>query len=534
MKEDPVPSIHELTSRLTSEVVTVAVLPPDITSGFDSVVVYDPLESPAFEPGDLVLAVGVSATSALALQLVAARPAAVVMRHDGPPGQPLLAEALEAGVALLLVASHCSWSSVCAIATSLPAPMVRVHADSLAGSEVISELFAVANALAENLDAPITIEDNQSRLLAYSAQQGEVDVARAATILGHRVPHAYRNEVRRSGVTKRLLTETEPFFLPTTIPSISARTVVTLREHDEVLGSVWAVTETPLDEQRTQALAEAARGISVRLAHHRLTTNLRRQHREATMAVLLRGGASAIEAARRLGLDGSAFRVAAIAASHPAADPDGPLERYTTALNHQLSITHTAGAVARIHDTVYAVVEAVPEPADSLSPFRRMLLAARTAARNDTPEQVAIGMSAPVALGDFDQGKEEADRVLQVLARGRSHDGCAEVGEVGLAVSMLRLADLESARRAGRRSILDDIDEYDIAHSASYGYTLRVYLASFGDPTAVSQSLGVHTNTLRYRLRRLHELFGLDVTDEDTRFALMIDIRLKGERDGAA
>ena len=92
---------------------------------------------------------------------------------------------------------------------------------------------------------------------------------------------------------------------------------------------------------------------------------------------------------------------------------------------------------------------------------------------------------------------------------------------------MLRLADLESARRAGRRSVLDDIDDYDAAHAASYGPTLRVYLASFGDPTEASKALGVHTNTLRYRLRRLHELFGLDVADADTRFALMVDIRLR-------
>ena len=75
--------------------------------------------------------------------------------------------------------------------------------------------------------------------------------------------------------------------------------------------------------------------------------------------------------------------------------------------------------------------------------------------------------------------------------------------------------------------MLDDIDDYDAAHAATYGQTLRVYLASFGDPAEASKALGVHTNTLRYRLRRLRELFGLDVADADTRFALMVDIRLR-------
>lgn len=75
--------------------------------------------------------------------------------------------------------------------------------------------------------------------------------------------------------------------------------------------------------------------------------------------------------------------------------------------------------------------------------------------------------------------------------------------------------------------MLDDVDDYDRLHGASYGQTLRVYLSSFGDPSASSRTLGVHTNTLRYRLRRLHDLFGLDLNDADVRFSLMVDIRLR-------
>jgi DNA-binding PucR family transcriptional regulator len=536
------PSVHDLTRRLGPELVTLAVAPADTAAEFTSVLIYDPLDAPAFEPGALVLAVGVSATSALALRLAAARPAALVVRHDGPLGQSLPAEALDAGVAVLVVPSRCGWSSVFAIASSLPGQVAPVTADSLSGSEVISDLFAVANALADTLGAPITIEDNQSRLLAYSALQGDVDVARAATILGHRVPHEFRHEVRRLGVARRMLTETEPFFVASADADISSRTVVTLREHDEVLGSIWAVTDTPLDAGRTEALAEAARVIAVRLAHHRLIADLRRRQRESTMALLLRGGADAVEAGRRLELDGPAFRLAAIAAApsaaaQPAAQlpggkdaggKDALLERCATALRQQLSMTRTAAAIARIGDTVYAVIPGSADDAESLAALRRLLLTTRGTARPHSPEQVAIGMSGPVAsLTDLGQAREEADRVLQALAGTRSHDGCAEVGEVGLAVTMLRLADLESARRAGRRSVLDDIDDYDAAHAASYGQTLRVYLASFGDPTEASRARGVHTNTLRYRLRRLHELFDLDVADADTRFALMVDIRLR-------
>ena len=56
------PSVHDLTRRLGPELVTLAVAPADPVGEFTSVVIYDPLDAPAFEPGALVLAVGVSAT----------------------------------------------------------------------------------------------------------------------------------------------------------------------------------------------------------------------------------------------------------------------------------------------------------------------------------------------------------------------------------------------------------------------------------------------------------------------------------------
>ena len=95
------PSVHDLATRLGTDVVTVPVVPDSLDVEFTSVVIYDPLEQPEFGQDDLVLAVGVTATSVLAHQLTAARPAALLLRHDGPLRQSLIAEAIGAGVALL-------------------------------------------------------------------------------------------------------------------------------------------------------------------------------------------------------------------------------------------------------------------------------------------------------------------------------------------------------------------------------------------------------------------------------------------------
>lgn len=122
---------------------------------------------------------------------------------------------------------------------------------------------------------------------------------------------------------------------------ITSRTVVTLREHGEVLGSIWAVTDTPLDAARTATLAEAARSIAVRLAHYRLTAGLRSRHDEATVSLLPRGRDGAVVAGGLL---------AAIAATAAACGSDGPIVRCAIALKQELSMSYTARAVARVDD----------------------------------------------------------------------------------------------------------------------------------------------------------------------------------------
>ena len=67
------------------------------------------------------------------------------------------------------------------------------------------DLFAVANAVASLLDAPITIEDRNSRVLAFSGRQDEADPSRVETILGRQVPERYSRILNERGVFRELL-----------------------------------------------------------------------------------------------------------------------------------------------------------------------------------------------------------------------------------------------------------------------------------------------------------------------------------------
>ena len=60
--------------------------------------------------------------------------------------------------------------------------------------------------------------------------------------------------------------------------------------------------------------------------------------------------------------------------------------------------------------------------------------------------------------------------------------------------------------------------------------TLRAWLDRPGQVQAVAATLGVHPQTVRYRLGRLRELFGERLEDPDARFELALALRVASLR----
>lgn len=519
-------TLHELVQTLGPDLIRVEVAPRGLDVHFGRVVIYDTLDPPAFQADDLVLAVGVPAESSFALRTVQGAAAGLILRQEGSLDDRLVAEAASCGTALLTVGRNASWSQMHEIVLSLRSHPVPVVESSLTGTELMQDLFAMANAVAERVGAPITIEDNQSRLLAYSARHEGADSARAATILGHRVPEDWRNEMRRLGASRRLLVDAEPFHLVSEIPGISARMVVAIRAREEVLGSIWALAEEPFDEETSAAFVDAARTVAVRMLHHRMIADLNRQQQAAVVAILLIGGGAAAETARRVGLTGESFRLLAIGSRDPASQNVELLDRVWSELSMRLSLRTGSACTARLDDAVYCIIAGAGDADRTLAEARDIAQKLRAALEPECQDQLVMGISGAVrSLTELPQARDEADRVLHVLRS--SSRGFADLGEVDLQVTLLRLADLEAGRSSRADALVEAVKSWDAEHGTNYVETLRVYLSSFGDPTVASQELDVHTNTLRYRVRRLNEIFGLDLSDEDTRFALMLYFRLR-------
>ncbi|MFD4675959.1 PucR family transcriptional regulator [Lentzea sp. NPDC058450] len=483
------------------------------------VVIHDP-DDDQVPPSALVLGVGVRDPAALLDRLGGA--AALVVRGPVVLTDELADAVDRSGVVLLGLAPGASWTQLAAMVRSLLEP----DPSETLGGVPSGDLFALANAVASLIDAPVTIEDRSSRVLAFSGRQDEADPSRVQTILGRQVPERYSRMLAERGVFEHLHRSDLPvhveglpeedgtFCLP--------RVAVAVRAGDELLGSIWAAVREPLSPESTETFRDAAKLVALHLMRQRAGADVERRLRADLVSTAVEGGQGAAEAVRRLGLNQTCVVLAlALADSHgddPASHARLLAERrqVADALAMHLTAVHPRAAAALVGDVAYAIL-----PVDE---DRALRIAADFQSRIGHPVLVGVGLEADgLALS---RSRAGADLVLRVLRAGRSSLRVARVSDVHGEGLLLELADLIAERGDVLTGPVARLVAYDRKHGACLVETLAAWLDAFGDVTAASAAVFVHPNTFRYRLRRLAEVGEIDLSDSDARFAAMLQLRL--------
>jgi DNA-binding transcriptional ArsR family regulator len=165
----------------------------------------------------------------------------------------------------------------------------------------------------------------------------------------------------------------------------------------------------------------------------------------------------------------------------------------------------------------------VPDPD---APGRRRQIVAATSdesGRRDDgdPTPVAIGPTVP--WHDASASLRRAAAAFR-LAAGGGIEGPLVVAEEHLATLLLAAdrglaGDLAASRLAPLAQLAD-------APRERLTETLRAWLDRPGQVQAVAAELGVHPQTVRYRLRQLRELFGTRLEDPEARFELSLALRV--------
>ncbi|MEU1625496.1 helix-turn-helix domain-containing protein [Streptomyces sp. NPDC020096] len=125
---------------------------------------------------------------------------------------------------------------------------------------------------------------------------------------------------------------------------------------------------------------------------------------------------------------------------------------------------------------------------------------------------------------DFPHSYQEALRALEIRQNSLNPHGLIAFDRLGL-YRVLRTSDRDTHTEQFVREWLGPLIDYDQAHHGELVATLTAYLENSSYDTTAA-TLAIHRSTLRYRLRRIREISGLDITDVEARLNLHVATRI--------
>jgi hypothetical protein len=208
-----------------------------------------------------------------------------------------------------------------------------------------------------------------------------------------------------------------------------------------------------------------------------------------------------------------------------AVSPGGRLLLIGTAspnVEHVLaSRPHDGMLLSRLADSAVAVlVPGVPGPVGSDRALRRARNLADEVTRHDA--RVAVAISGPLTDHIGLHPALQDDRDALAVSQGAR---LVTVEERWRDIGTLRLVRASQALVPGPHPV-QRLQEYDDSNGTDLARTLLVWLEEAGSSAAVARRLHLHVNSVRYRVRRAHEIAGIPADDPTAR--LLVHVLLRG------
>lgn len=521
---EPIP-LAVLLRALHGAFVELVVAPKGSTTPIGSVALLDENDLMSAQPQvDLCLLVGVPAPritewlDELALRGADERPRAIMVKTASSAVQHA---ARGSGVALISVHAQTRWERLLSMIRG-----VLDHAVQRVDQEQIREdddLYGLAHTIASLTAGMVSIEDERSHVLAYSASDDAADELRTLSILGREGPADYLRRLSDWGVFDRIRRSDEVVDVPADEElGTRRRLVVGIRSIPDgtgvavTLGSIWIQEGAQPISADAEGVLRGAAAVAARLIKRILDAPTN----EAVQIQRLLG-------ARGGGVDIPSLAAAlSISSSGPAAVigfasiGDVSVTNLSSSIRLHASAFHRSSLATAMGRRIYVLFPGEVAP-KSLESWTREAIS-----RIETRTGIALraALVAPVAsLSDVAAARFEVDRVLDRTTGEHRVTTLAESRTSVLLGEILELV-------ANHDHLIDpriaDLRAYDDKNASMMSTSLMVYLAYFGDVRGAANELRVHPNTLRYRIKRAEEILGSDLSDPEDRLLLDLQLRI--------
>ncbi|TDO27818.1 DNA-binding PucR family transcriptional regulator [Kribbella sp. VKM Ac-2527] len=555
-------SLTQILEHLGTTVLDLVTGDPDLAGPAREIAFFDPYDPAPLPHASVVLGAGDAgeqgeawARQVIRAAVVAQAPAVILPAGFITANPETVAAARGAGLVLLALSAGTTWQQLSSLLDSAlreSALLQSTRRETVRRPTAVptqSEgLFRLANAICTLIDAPVTIEDRNANVLAFSDRQDEADFIRIDCILGRRTIEPYLRVDEERGAVRAIRRSRVPVYLDAveldddrpTLP----RLAMAIRAGDEFLGTIWAVVQGPPTADQEQLLLEASRSVAFQLLRQHLGADPEQRTTADLVAVALGGGPGAAVAMTRLGLaDVPCLVLAASVAQPDVADLAGTAsstlarrvrdrERTATALRVQLTGSTPGSVVAVVNDQIYAIVPA-RRPQDAALNLTHTCRAFVQQYRATEPILIGIGRVVTAVAG-LRLSRADADRAVRVLQEAGDGRSIAQASAVEVEALLLEARQLVELRGRGPSGAYARLLAYDEARNATMIDTLRAWLDAHGDVVIASEQSHVHQNTFRYRLRRISEIGGFALDDPEARFALDLQLRLFLQRTAPA
>jgi DNA-binding PucR family transcriptional regulator len=169
-------------------------------------------------------------------------------------------------------------------------------------------------------------------------------------------------------------------------------------------------------------------------------------------------------------------------------------------------------------DHVVALLPAVPGLKEALRRSFERLAAGVGSAR------LTVGVSNPASTDALQGALEEARFARRVAEARRAPVAVVDADEVSSHVILLATVP-DDVRRAYAARVLGNVLDYDDRNDAGLVATLDAFMSCSGSWSRTAEALHLHVNTVRYRIERVEELTGRDLSRLEDRLDVFLALR---------